>query len=218
MHHNAWPSYPWIRPFIIIINVLTNTRVLSIYNWETKTFLRDFLHFWKPRIASRLHGWNLWMNDNTEYSFFWKKKRFQMEEKEENKGKLLAFGLIDGTWNHFFSWIENWFFVFFFFSFHFVSSLRVKVNNSESQLNFVSILYRKRALKNFHTFPTFFLFNSCGLSLACFHLFANENWAKISYTLQETTKTTKFQNFRFFWKFQKIYVKKLPTRSRKPIF
>ena len=86
MHHNAWPSYPWIRPFIIIINVLTNTRVLSIYNWETKTFLRDFLHFWKPRIASRLHGWNLWMNDNTEYSFFWKKKDFKWKKKKKTKG------------------------------------------------------------------------------------------------------------------------------------
>ena len=123
----------------------------------------------------------------------------------------------DGKWNLFFSWIEKWVFVFFS-SASFCFVLEGESQQLRESAKFCFIFITETGLEEFPLFSNFLFFNSCGLSLASFHLFSNKYLSKISYTLEETTKTTKIQNFQFFWKFQKIDTKKLPTSSRKPIF
>ena len=116
----------------------------------------------------------------------------------------------------FFDW--DLIFLFFFFSIHFCFLLEGKSQQLREPAKFCFEFVTWIDVQEFSHWSNFLFVNSCELCLAGFQLFWKQNWVKISYTLEETKKTTNFQKWWFFWNFHKIYIKKWPTSTGKWIF
>ena len=96
---------------IVRLNVLTNTRVLSAYNWETQSFLRDCLDFGRAHIATRSYRWDLWLT--TSGNILSEKTCLKTKKKNETKATLLGLGIVAWRMKSFLFLVWDLTFLFF---------------------------------------------------------------------------------------------------------